>query len=268
MEAFATRITISEVRFPWFIPNINSTNNTIWLQAEANLPVSPLTIYPIVVPSGFYTWDLLTTTLNGLIRETTALNPPVVSTNGSQFIFTPGVASGSMFSLYWYNPLTNAPTNQQYLTQSSLALTMGFDWEQVSGGSNVTQALIGNPTELLYTQYVDIVSEKLNYYSQVKDGSSAGSTNKALICRLYISDEVSIGAQIGQIPTIIHRQFKNPKQIMWNKDAVIDFLDVSVLDQFGQLVPLPTIAGVQSMYPKQKIGAWPNFQITLLASEN
>jgi hypothetical protein len=55
---------------------------------------------------------------------------------------------------------------------------------------------------------------------------------------------------------------------MWNKEAVIDLLDISVLDQYGNLVPLPVIAGAQSVAPIETIGAYPDFQITLLASEN
>jgi hypothetical protein len=271
MEAFAIRISVSEVRFPWFVPNINSYNNTIWLYAESSLAGNPLTVYPLVVPSGFYTLKAVVAQLNALIGATNALNPPTFSVVGSQIVASPGVGSGAQFSFYWFNPSTNAtaPSQQTFFTQASLAQTLGFDYEQVSGGTNITQPLIGNPTELLYTQYVDIVSEKLNYFSKTKDGSSSSSTNKALICRLYVADEVSIPGQTepGQTPFVIHRQFSTPKDIMWNKEAVIDYLDISVIDQFGQLVPLPVLSGVQSQ-SQTPVGSYPNFQITLLASEN
>lgn len=271
MEAFATRISVSEVRFPWYIPNINSYNNTIWLYAEANTPGNPLTLYPITIPTGFYDLAGIATAINAQIGiTTTAVNPPVVSVVGKQFKWTPGIGSSSEFTLYWFNPNTipTAPSEAQYLVSASLAKTLGMTYGQVSGGQNTTQPLIGNPTEGLYTQYVDIVSEKLNYYSHTKDGSSTNKTNKALLCRLYVNSEVSVSDLQGQGPFVIHRQFKTPKQIMWNKEAVIDLLDISVLDQYGNLVPLPVIAGAQSVSPIETIGAYPDFQITLLASEN
>ena len=274
MEAFATRITVSEVRFPWYVPNINTNNNRIWITAEANTMGNPLTTYLLTVPPGYYTGTTLASELNTQISlaSPTLLRPPTVTFANSQFVITPGSGSGSIFSLYWFDPVANptVPNKTAFQAQPSLSQTMGLEYAQVSGGSNTTQPLIGNPTEVLYTQYIDIVSEKLNYYSHIKDGSSSGTSNRALICRLYIADEVSIPETIapGQAPFVIHRQFKNPKEIMWNKEAVIDYVDIAVLDQYGQLVPLPVIQGNQSSSPTVTVGSYPNFQITLLASEN
>jgi len=248
---------------------------------EANLPGNPLTLYTLTIPTGFYDLDGIATALNTAISNLSPapLNPPEVSVSlGSQFVWTPGIGAGPLFSLYWFNPYTNdsAPPESQFVVSPSLAMTMGLIYEQASGGSNLTQPLIGNPTLGLYTEYIDIVSEKLNYYSHTKDGSSANSTNKGLVCRLYLADEISFPGSspaggsvgVGQQPFVIHRQFKTPKQIMWNKEAVIDSLDISVLDQYGQLVPLPTLGPVQSQTQRQTIGSYPDFQITLLASEN
>jgi len=132
--------------------------------------------------------------------------------------------------------------------------------------------ITGNPTELLYSEYVDIVSNKLNYYTDQKDGSSDPLTSDSLVCRLYLTDEISLANGNGQDfsqPFIIHRQFKNPKAVMWNKNAVVDWLDISVYDEYGELVPLPQISVSNGTDPASfKEGAYPNFQITLLATEN
>ena len=137
-------------------------------------------------------------------------------------------------------------------------------------GSTIT----GNPTGLLYTQYIDIVSEKLNYYSHQKDGSSDPLTSQALVCRLYIADEVSLAQNVDSFyqPFLIHRQFSNPKTLMWNKDAVVDWLDIAVYDEYGELVPLPQLYQFDGsdppVYRTSETGSYPNFQITLLATEN
>ena len=279
MEAFATRISVTEVRFPWYIPNINTYNNTIWLVCEDTSTGNPLNIYPVKIPDGFYTLQAMVTAINTALAGLSTFVPPPVAVptfavvGNNQVKVSPFPGSGGQFNFYWFDPYVNttAPSENQYLNSASLAKTLGFSFSQVSGeGTNNTQPLLGSPTEGLYTQYVDIVSEKLNYYSQTKDGSSASSTNKALICRLYYADEVSITqmSPIGTAPFVIHRQFKTPKEIMWNKQAVIDSLDVSVLDQYGQLVPLPTIKQPQGGLNRSTEGAWPDFQISLLASEN
>ena len=49
MTAFARRIQVAEVRFPWSIYNITPYNNTIWFERNGG-PVTPITLNP-----GFYT---------------------------------------------------------------------------------------------------------------------------------------------------------------------------------------------------------------------
>ena len=275
MESFATRIAVTEIRFPWYIPNITTYNNSLWVTAEANLPGAPITTYPVVFPTGFYTPADIVTIFNDTVNATTMLHPPVMSYNAGQYrIAQSDITLVGNFNVYWYNPYQNlvAPSETAYNTSSSLCQTLGFVFQQVSGvGPSpplFLSDIIGNVTETLYTQYVDIVSEKLNYYSHTKDGSSDGATSKSLVCRVFLADEVSLdsNAGIGQTPFIIHRQFKTPKNLMWNKESVIDQLDISVIDQYGQLVPLPFIHQVNPGFSPQ--GAYPDFQITLTASEN
>jgi len=273
MESFATRLLVSEIRFPWYIPNITVNNNFLYIEgagvtgnAQAFITLAP----------GFYTPADIVSEINSQLSSSGIVAPPVVSYSGGQYTFTGASAGATEWNISWFNPVTNpsgSGTLQQeefaYNTSPSLCQTLGLTFYQASGEWSATSApyiLIGNITESLYTQYVDIVSEKLNYYSTTKDGSSDNATSKALVCRVYLADEVSLANNegLGQAPFIIHRQFKTPKAIMWNKESVIDQLDISVVDQYGQLVPLPatSTSGVSSA------GSYPDFQIGILASEN
>jgi hypothetical protein len=57
--------------------------------------------------------------------------------------------------------------------------------------------------------------------------------------------------------------------VMWNKDSVIDWLDISVVDQYNRLVPLPLIKEFDPPDTYKYIeGSYPDFQLTLLATEN
>ena len=278
MQSFATRVLVSEVRFPWYIPNITTYNNTLYFFGENNVIPTTDIVVTVTLPPQFYAPADIVAAINTQLTASPLAAPPQLSYNQNlqTYTFSYSTAPAALVGkIYWFNPFVNtsAPAQSVFESSSSLAKTLGFDWTQVKGstitpnGSDIT----GNPTESLYTQYIDIVSEKLNYYTHQKDGSSDPLTSQALVCRLYLADEVSLGANEGTFyePFLIHRQFTNPKAIMWNKQAVVDWLDISVYDEWGQLVPLPKLSFGGSVGPAvTKDGYYPDFQLTLLLTEN
>ena len=284
MESFATRIVVSEIRFPMFIPNINSLNNTIWIITETGGGSGQTQIFTVKVPTGFYTPTEFRTALQSAMNDARVIvggiplpmtSPPVVSYSGGKFNLSPNPTTTVGFVVAFYKPVLelNVPDISVYLNTPSMALTMGFDYYQVRGTNQVlsTNGISGNVTEFLYTQYIDIVSDKLNYYTTNRDGSSDATASRQLLARLYLSDEVSMynGYSSLYAPFLIHRQFKNPKEVMFDKKATIDWLDISVYDQYGQLVPLPSAPTKLSNIDNPPfIGTYPDFQITLLATEN
>jgi hypothetical protein len=68
----------------------------------------------------------------------------------------------------------------------------------------------------------------------------------------------SIGTP-GSRPFQIHRQYANPKYLKQNPNQMIDWVDIQVVDEYGDLVYIPDPTTGRS---------YPDFQITLLASEN
>lgn len=275
MQSFATRVLVSEVRFPWYVPNITKYNNSLYFKGENSLAVD--IVVTVTLPPKFYQPADIVTAVNQQLTASSLVAPPVLSYDPvlQTYTFTyPSVPEALASQIYWFDSTVSptAPPQSVFESSSSLAKTLGFEWSQVNGSNpNISgKDRTGNPTESLYTQYIDIVSEKLNYYTHQKDGSSDPLTSQALICRLYIADEVSLAQNTTPIgPFVIHRQYKTPKAIMWNKEAVVDWLDVAVYDEFGQLIPLPDISFGGSVGEALKVeGAYPNFQITLLATEN
>jgi hypothetical protein len=283
MGAFATRIGVTEVRFPFYVPNVNETNNDIWLGLADE--EGGLSIYQLTVTPRFFTGGDLAEALNSIITGSlefgfytvvagavSVINPlfyPVFTFNANtgQFTLTPSAVTGAF--LYGYNPATTVFSPINYYNSASLALLMGFDVVQVSGQIDSTVPIISNPTSMCYTQYIDIVSDKLNQYASSRDGSSDNNFNRSLLCRLYVAQESSI-EQLTNVPACsapftLYRQFKTPKMIEWNKEASIDWVDIAVYDQFGNLLPLPTITFPGGL-PAQ-VGVYPDFQITLLATQ-
>jgi len=309
MQTYATRMLITEINFPFFVPNVNFENNQFFIQTLSTSGVE--TMFEVNVNIGYYATNVssagnlnLATVITKILDGTdlgvngfyipilggTGLiaAPPVVSINtDSSFRFEGQGADFALFSSQPNSllPVSNLPSEATYFNTSSLLQMMGFDYFQVSGQIiSAVGGVIGNPTTLQYTQYIDIVSEKLHQYSTNRDGNSDNFFSRNLLCRLYISDEASnivegissVGGTSTPVqflpgvtsPFIIHRQFKTPKAVMWDKEASVDWLDIAVYDQWGNLLPLPATSFGGEGYITINTPSYPDFQITLLASEN
>jgi len=290
MNAYATRIGVSEVRFPYYIPNVNASNNKIWITAYNTLGTGSL--YQITVNPGFYSGVSLATALTSIIQGAATYGsytvlaganapfsltsyPFFLFSSASQMIYDPTLSNTLGSILYAYNPSTGnpavsatPPTEEEYNNNPSLCSLMGFAYQQVAG---FTPALNITPfacriTTMTYTDYIDIVSDKFNQYASARDGSSDSLFNRSLICRLYLSDEAGAGLDLTQ-PFTIYRQFQNPKMVEWNKEASVDWLDIALYDEYGELLPLPADVSV----PGGGLisgGSYPDFQITLLATQD
>lgn len=294
MQSFATRLTVSEIRFPWFIPNITNLNNTIYIIGK-KVGDTVLSQEAISFTSDYYNPDEI---MNEINLKITALNPqfqnpPEFSalTTGQTRIEVASDDINTPIYVSW-TPVNNlaiannsSETLYNFLTVPSLAKTLGLNFTQATfdPANPIRNRVEGDPSEYLYTSYIDIVSNKLNQYTTNLDGSSDITSNRLLV-RLYLSDEISIfnnyDNQNIYAPFLIHRQFKNPKEVMWNKESVVDWLDISVRDEYGNLIELPECYNQSQtrgtnpnpeykyFYTNKIEGSYPDFQITILASEN
>jgi hypothetical protein len=255
-------VKVSEIRFPWFVPNITSRNNKLFFSVNNGADIY---YYRLTIPVGFYTGTTLATALTTEL-DTDPYNEYAVveceyNPNGT-FTFTttePWVVSVSISDQFPNPVLPTSPID----SYKSLAQTMGFGPEQVGELSAVS--ITGGVASMLYTQYVDICSDVLTQYQSTDDVNTGQLNLRHIICRLYVADETSTlltdstGNPVisGETPFIIHRQFKNPKNMKWNGQNSIDRIDIKLFDDIGQ--PL--------YMPENTTGYYPNFQITFEASE-
>jgi hypothetical protein len=253
LDAYAKRIGVSELRFPWSIPNITSRNNVMGIEIGTN-PVSNITI-----PVGFYNGTQLATAINTAITALGISNSPTVSYNTATYTFTWTAVGGQEFA--FYVNATQSASEYGYYVKASLVKSLGININQL--GVAITTTFTGAPTQILYTSYVDIVSSKLHYNNKIKDGNSALKLTTDVLVRLYCANEVSTEDNwtTGQTPFLIHRQFRTPKMLRWNSDAFIDWFDIQILDEYGDLVYINN--GVSPLTTT----VYPDFQITFMASE-
>ena len=263
MTGAVSKVMLKSVRFPWYIPNITTRNNTIQITGTAGA------VY--FVNEGFYTPQQLATALND------SVNPNGITwfwddQNQRFGLALTGAAVSTDITIEAIGQNDEILTGEAFLTQPSLAKTLGFTNATLGVIYNVPTARSiypAGPTDCLYTRYVDIVSTRLLQYRYMLDGASKNASKKALVTRIYCANETSTNQYdptgniipIGTRPFVIHRKVEE-KGIKWNPEGTIDSLDFQVYDEYGQLVPLPPILPVNNNIAT----TYPSFQMTFVAT--
>ena len=288
-----TRIQLTEINFPYAIPNVNPYTDTFWI--KCNNPTGGAVItQKITVPTGFFDGRTLALTIKGILNLTAPIASDIgvdwdvqylpnsetyVSQNGGFSIvaFITSTTTPYPFALYPFDP---ALVGVQPIPAKSLLSVMGFNplsnWDYLTTPRPRKDSLY---SQLTYTTYIDVCSSKLTYYQNVQDSSSKTNSKGGMICRLYIANETSDAGTVGYYyngdpaavfnpvkyagtlppgaaPFLIHRQFVSPKSFKWNKNTAIDSVDIQLYDDAGQ--PL-------WFSPNY---AFPDFQITFKCTED
>ena len=255
-------VAVSEIQFPYDIPNVMPTYNVFELIIGAPAPAQA--VLNIVITPGFYTGTELAAAVNAAIVTAGAAVPvpaggPLVvadlpqitfSTTTNSFTWEDAVTPG--YSQLW---LLAAPYSSNYVggnpnpaVSKTLLSIMGlplptantFPFYQVGDG---IPAMGSAP--LVFTQFVDITSRKLTRYQHLRDGSSSQEKRRTdLVARVFITNDTSTYSvdPPGTRPFVIHRQFKNQRVFDWTTDGSVDSIDLQLYDDFGSALPtLPSL---------------------------
>ena len=238
-------VAVSEVNFPYDIPNVQDGYNTFTILA---LEGPPTAILQITIPAGFYSGKELADIIqHAIINECAAASPPVpsieqplcsYSNTSNQFTFSS--APAGTYTGVWgliSNYTFSLPANPTLLGKDLLSI-MGFSSYQgynVAGVFDDTHPLIGNSAPLTFTQYIDITSPQLCQYQYLRDGSTTNLARRInVICRLYISSNVATQEEEGIRPFVINRNFPNPRVMKWTSGSSIGQMDIDLFDDCGQ----------------------------------
>ena len=238
-------IKLSEVLFPYAIPNVNEYNNRFGISNDpAGFPA-----VEIIVPTGFYTGTSLAAVINPLIVAQIPTNNPTLTYDVNRNIFT-FAASGVNYPVSIF-PILNAGSGLVFSTASpvtspSILSMMGFNFA-TQNYAVPSAVLVSGSASMVYTQYIDICSDVLTQYQNLPDASTGTPNLQHVICRLYIANETSTtnadasGNPIfpGMVPFVIHRQFKNTKVMKWNNQNSVDRVDIKLFDDAGRSLRLP-----------------------------
>ena len=259
------QITVSEVNFPYDIPNIQAGYNSFAL--EVYQTEDPNQMFVITIVPGFYTGTELATAINDAIdvAANEAVPPilltdvPVVSygPSANTFYITPPESPSSpdfqswVFNSSYTFPVKNEVLNPTVSLGKDIFSIMGYlpsqsqPFDLTHGGllvNPVTAPIYsGQSAPLVFTQYVDICSPQLCKNQYMSDGSTTNLARRSdVICRLFVCDNVSITtAEVdGSRPFIINRQYYNARMMKWTVGAAVGTVDINLYDDVGQ--PLTT----------------------------
>jgi hypothetical protein len=285
MSGFMTRLGVTEVTFPWVIPNINEYTKKIqvgWVVGGGIVQYQTITLR-----DGFFTPVELAAQLQGAVRAITGIATFVMTYAADglanfQYAGNPGTPG----TLIGFQPLPYNSVDYPFgKTTKQLFDLLGFTTgpngnnivkdAQTDAGAvaippgSTNKFLYGAETFCQSIRYIDIVCSQLTYNQGLKDTMSQTIARDTL-CRLYIAlDGPDSGSAkqpnsadfqpYGTYPMTIHRQFSVPKYVQWTPNQPVPGgLRFEVYDD----------AGNNLVFASPLFEQYSDWSMTLLVSEN
>jgi hypothetical protein len=220
---YINRIIVSQIQLQYNIPTvIFGKNDTFYLNNT-----------PVLIPYGFYTPDILADLLQVRIRLLTNVTDCLVSFDPQDgFIF-----SSVGFTISFTNPAIVPDTVRDTVLKTYRLL--GITKDNIT--SSNTQVSFDYPN-FLYTPYIDIYSDVLTNYQDVKDTNTTVAKFKGMVARIYLSGTGAVqlttpDAALGSAPFIMTADLNSPKVIQWTPDVAVPSIDFQLFDQYSELIP-------------------------------
>ena len=255
---YINRIVVSQIQLQYNIPTICfNRNDRLVIFSETT------GIDEIQIPFGFYTPDELAIALTALFAATPALLPlNLVATYDRLRGFT--FTSQANIDFAFPSPQFLFASGRSVNTVNIVLKTykvfgMNVENSEVDGLNADTQVSYEYPN-FLYTPYIDIYSDVLTNYQNIKDTNTSVAKPKGLVARIYLSGVGSPVIQtgttaLGSTPFVMTADLNAPKVIKWSPDVAVPSIDFQLRDCYGDLIP-----GDTERYPTE-------FQMTLLCIE-
>jgi hypothetical protein len=247
MPGFMTRLGITEVSFPWAIPNINDKTRTI--DVFYTLAGGPIQNQTITLSTGFYRPQEIATVIQAAVRAFNGgadLSGFTMEYGGTgpgdepRFYYNAGAGT----SLIGFLPMTyNSVAYPFNVNTKQLYDVLGFE---ATVNSTLNNASSGFSTFCQSTRYIDIVCNQLTNSQAQKDQTSQ-SIARDMLCRLYLNTASGIQSTVktgdaafcppGCAATTLYKNFTVPKQIQWIPNQNIPgYLQFQVYDDSGDLL--------------------------------
>ena len=268
LYGYIDRIIVSQIQLNYNIPTIIPDVNDTFYIIQGSVPMGTELYVKVVIPYGFYTPDELAATIQILIRTssigvvapnfTVTYSPPQNNVNAfAGFNFYSGVF-GDTFEFFFPSPSQYIDIINPDLTRDSPIFVNMLKAYRLLGITSQNQGqydqafneYIGvnfmtstTNINLLYTPFIDIISESLTKYQNVKDTDTSAQKLNSMIARVYLAGSGppqfvtdGIAEQIGARPFTVTQDTQYPKVMRWSRDEAINSIDFQLRDQYGDLI--------------------------------
>ena len=264
---YIDKIIISQIQLNYNVPTIIPTKNDEFVISWTASSILHNTV--IQIPYGFYTPQELAAVIQLIIRNTDIGSVAssffvTYSQTHNTFIFDSQISDISIFVFCF--PISFTITDLLGVNYATLVKTynmLGIGKQNLTTPGRLIQESV-NAINFLYTPYVDIVSEVLTKYQNVKDTDTTARKLNSIIARLYLTGvgipQAVDGIPVGSRSFMIVQDLNSPKIIRWSPNEAVNSFDLQVRDQYGDLLfcTIPNVI-VDTYYSE--------FQMTLLCIE-
>jgi hypothetical protein len=250
---------VSQIQIQYYIPTvIKDVNDRIFIGVGA--PIAGVK-YPVTIPFGFYSPDELAVALQAAINAVAQLAPLGITVDYNPkdgFI----IDATSNFYFPTFNAIINTP-NETVETANAVLKAYKLLGMTITNSNTALQQASSMFPNFLYTPYIDIFSDVLTNYQNMKDTNTSIAKPKGLIARVYLSGNGSLQSQtetsaLGSAPFVVTADMNSPKIIKWTPDVAVPSIDFQLRDCYGDLIPTTPATGSFST----------EFQMTLLCVED
>ena len=258
LSGYFTRIAVSSFQLFWRTPTINPYNNRFTVSEYVGMGAIP---YQITMPIGFYDLSGIATTM---VAQLNAVNNRwraqlITTTNTAEPFIRITNTANNPWGFDFAAPTSNQVNKRIFKFYDTVGITsLNFTPPDPAVPTAVSQDF-AQTASLIYTPYVDIVSDRLGKFAKVKDNMTRqvqGQTN--VLARIYLTPFNSRERFIGDFPLSLAVNYSAPKYIRWNPEEYINDFDLSLYDQYGDLLWCDPVN-----YPQYVT----EYQFTLQASE-
>ena len=268
LYGYIDRIIVSQIQLYYNIPTVIPGVNDTFYIIQGNVANISTLFVQITIPFGFYTPDELAATLQVLIRQSSIGQPGfapefTVSYTATNSVYEQSIsgfdfdAGDSGFFFYFPSLAQLQAVVNPALNENSSIWIKSLKAYRLLGLSSINSGTPNGPTEylgsaqqwssttinLLYTPYIDIVSETLTKYQNVKDTDTSAQKLNSMIARVYLAGSGppqfvtdGIAEQIGARPFTVTQDTQYPKVMRWSRDEAINSIDFQLRDQYGDLI--------------------------------
>lgn len=249
LYGYFTRLGITQIqlqyRAPTIIPGIN---DEFLIYDSVNQDY-----YPVDLSGGYYTATSLAAAIQAAVLALPGTPFPAftctyTAATGGFVMACPTVA----FAIATEDAAPGATDAQLRLWERTFN-TIGGTYSNVQLFSGTTQQL-GTP-QLLYTRWVDIVSDRLTKFQRVKDADTLLTNKTNIVARVYLTaPNTRVDPTAGGGPFDLTWDPNTPKHIKWSPNEAVHELDFRLFDEYGEPLYWSPRADTE-------------FQLTIVASE-